>query len=82
MSVEEVGVVEQVDTPVDLCVVERHGYSGLALHRLYDAVRQSTCFHRVSTGTSTKTCRALLWEMYVIETYERYSILFWNTDCI
>ena len=48
MRVEEVGVVEQIDTPVDLCVVERHGYSGLALHRLYDAVRQSTCFHRVS----------------------------------
>jgi len=30
MSVEEVGVVEQIDAPVDLCVVERHGYNGLA----------------------------------------------------
>jgi len=30
MSVEEVGVVEQVDTSVDLCVVERHGFNGLA----------------------------------------------------
>src|SRR6266849_703119 len=30
MSVEEVGVVEQVDTSVDLCVVVRHGYNGLA----------------------------------------------------
>jgi len=30
MSVEEVSVVEQGNTSVDLCVVERHGYNGLA----------------------------------------------------
>src|SRR5258708_5431770 len=31
MRVEKLGAVEQTDTAVDLCVVERHGYNGLAM---------------------------------------------------
>jgi hypothetical protein len=81
VSVEEMGSVEKIEASLEapMIKVKRNGHSRLASADY--VVRQSTCFHRLIDDLHPEKCIHATLEIYVIEKYDRYLILFWNADC-